>query len=80
MVQVALVVLTSADLLVDLDADFGMPLSLFLDQSEHVELFEVLRPLQLIDDLGAFLVGVWVATGSDQKDCWLDSRAELVEG
>jgi len=54
--------------------------SLFFDQSEHIQLFEVLVVLELLDDLVALVIGIRVATRAHQKNGGLNVRAQLNEG
>lgn len=56
MVQVALVVLTRADLLIDLVSDLGVSLRLLFDQLKDVQLLEALSCLELLNDLATFLI------------------------
>ena len=77
MIQVALVVLTRANLLIDFIADFSVSLGLLFDQLKDVQLLETLSRLELINDLAAFLVWIAIATRSNKKDGRFDSRAEL---
>jgi len=79
MVQITLVVLASADLLVDLVADLCVPFGFLLDELEDVEFLELLSLLQLFNDLAAFLVGIGISAGSYQEDGGLDSGTELIE-
>ena len=80
MVQVALVILTRADLLIDLVSDFGVSLRLLFDKLEDVQFLEALSRLELFDDLATLLVGITVSAWSDKKDGRFDACAELREG
>ena len=80
MVQVALVVLTRADLLIDLVSDLGVALRLLFDQLKDVQLLEALSRLELLDNLATLLIGIAVSAWSDKKNGWFDACAELGEG
>ena len=56
MVQVALVVLTRADLFIDLVSDLGVSLRLLFDQLKDVQLLEALSRLELFNDLATLLI------------------------
>ena len=79
-VEIAPRVLASADLFVNFAANFGVSLLLLLNQVEHVELLEVLRGLELVDDLFLDLGGIGRSAVSDKQDSGLDKAAELLEG
>ena len=74
-VQVSLVVFAGADLLVNLFADLGVTLSLFLDEFEDLELLEALGLLQLSDDFTLGSVSVLVAARSHKENRWLNVAA-----
>ena len=79
-VEIASSVLARADLFVNFAANFGVSLLLLLDQVEHVEFLEVLRGLELVDDLFLDLGGVGRAAMSHKQDSGFDKAAELLEG
>ena len=73
MVQVALVILTRADLLIDLVSDFSVSLRLLFDKLENVQFLETLSRLELFDDLATLLVRITVSAWSDKKDGRFDA-------
>lgn len=66
MIQVAVGILASGDLLVDLSSDFCVALGLLLNQSEHVELSETFLLLESINNLNALLKGIWSASWANE--------------
>lgn len=80
MVKVAMSVLASTDLFVDLTANIRTTLSLLLDEHEDVELFEALSSLELFHDHVLLVEGVGATTGSNEQDGWLNKGADLFEG
>ena len=79
MVQVALVVLSRTDLLIDLISNFGVSLGLLFDQLKDIQLLEALSRLKLFNYLTTLLVGVFVAAWPDKNDSWFNTSTELRE-
>ena len=72
MIQIALVVFTGTDLLVDFASNLSVALCLLLDQSKDIQLFKVLCLLELLNDLIALVKSIWAATRAHQKNSWFD--------
>lgn len=79
MIQIALIIFTGTDLLVDFLTNLSVSLSLFFDEREHIQFYKTLVSFELFNDLALLFVRIFTATGSDEENSGFDIRAELLE-
>lgn len=79
MIQIALIIFTSTDLLVDFLSYLSVTLSLFFDEGEHIKLRKTLVSFELFNDQALLFVRIFTATWSDEKNSGFNIRAKLFE-